>query len=292
MLVWLALFALFQISAEKVELINGEPAYMWTDVYTETQVGTANPREQERWDTADIPDLEDTNRKEQSVSAKKTSKLKAPSKLLSQSDWDKEDDLAEEESDNEIHSLSQEIQGEHENLRKAIADFEDQLGHFDIDKFTDFDSEDSSEEAVGENWEDLEVALGDYFDFDEVPVGGWDFDEIPLGDLLDSEELAQFDFDFDELPVGNDQGFDYDRYLEEAVGDTDIEFRQWYENAMNELDALDNYDWNHEDHEDALGDWTEIMVGDPLEELHDDMNDMYENILFPKDDFDSDDFDW
>jgi len=103
--------------------------------------------------------------------------------------------------------------------------------------------------------------------------------ETEVGDS--EEEMLGDD---DELDFGHVHDFDIDAFLEEAVGDAPIAYQRWYEKAMSEFKDIEADLDDLEDIDDRFNDFKETLVGDPYEELHADMNDMFENILFHDDD--------
>merc|ERR550532_2105569 len=94
---------------------------------------------------------------------------------------------------------------------------------------------------------------------------------------LESEK-RDLDEDDDEVAVG-ERARRREEY--EHLLDSIFDYEKWYkdqEQAIGELLTFDD-----EDFEDPVGEYEEMLVGDPFEDFHADLNALYDEILFDKD---------
>lgn len=218
----------------------------------------------------------------QTTKKKKYKKKKVKQTASIQDSSEEEHDLSITSQDDEITQMQNSIEKDQLTLQSLMKDFNKKLGAYENSKTSletslghSEDSEDSDEIAVGAFEDFNEFPIGIFEDLEELPVGIFeDFEEIPVGDSLD----------FDELPVGEE--FDYDEWLEKELGEMPLEYTQWHEQALGEIEKMEDENDLYDDPEDDLQDFEETLVGDPLEELHADMNDMFENILYGNSDED------
>lgn len=174
-------------------------------------------------------------------------------------------------------SLSTKHKSEYKSKKKTKEAIigEDEIATDSIDGLIDHQTKKTSADQA--HLEDLIRSFNadlDHLDSKETEVG--DSEEEMLGD-------TQFDFG---------QDFDIDAFLEEAVGDAPIAYQQWYEKALGEFKDIETDLDDLEDIDAQFNDFKETLVGDPYEELHADMNDMFENILFHDDDHEAAVGDW
>jgi len=213
-----------------------------------------------------------------SKSKKKEHKKKKKAKSSSKKPkdfFDMEKELSITAEDDEITQMQKNIETDQIHLQSLMKDFEMKLSAYENAKVSlksgILDSEDS----------DDEIAVGSISSSEDV-----EFDDLPLGIFDDLEDLPENIFeDFDETPVGwfedpeempLGENFDYDEWLEKQMGEMPLEYLQWHEEAVGDIERMeDKYD-SLDDPEIDLQDFAETLVGDTLEELHSDMNDMFD----------------
>jgi len=201
---------------------------------------------------------------------KKSSIKKKMQKSKELNDMEREFSIASQ--DDEITQMQQSIETDQGHLQSLMEDFEKKLNAYENSKVSlssgIVDSEDSDDEvAVGS------ISSSEDTEFDDIPSGILDdlpekifedFDEMPVGWFEDPEEMR----------VG--ENFDYDEWLEKQMGEMPLEYQQWREEAVGDIEKMeDNYAFL-DDPDLDLQDFAETLVGDTLEELHSDMNDMFD----------------
>lgn len=212
---------------------------------------------------------------------------------------DFEHSISRTAQDDEITQMQQSIDKDQANLQSLMEDFTKKLSDYEDAKVgveTSLGQWDSGEVEVGSSSEDFDLEdLLDKFDSDEIALGSssddsdeWDHliqmfedpNELPVGifdDLIDEIPVGESE-DYDEIPVG--ENFDYDEWMEQEFGEMPLEYTHWHEEALGKIEDMEDQFDHYRNPDLELQDFEETLVGDSLEQLHADMNDMFDNILF------------
>jgi len=238
--------------------------------------------------------------KETSKKTEHASKKKKTQKKTEKDHFDDfEHSISRTARDDEITQMQQSIDKDQASLQSLMEDFEKKLSDYEEAKVgveTSLGQWDSDEVEVGSSSEDFDLEdLLDMFDSDEIALGSssddseeWDHllemfedpNELPVGifdDLIGEIPVGESE-DYDEIPVG--ENFDFDEWMEQEFGEMPLEYTHWREEALGEIENMEDQFDHYRNPDLELQDFEETLVGDSLEQLHADMNDMFDNILF------------